>query len=141
MGEAPGVETVCCPIIEDGRVVTRVGGTGAAPFGVHEHVHAALQEHLDVTALAHYVLADGRSVDVVRSAAGGPRLGQIDLAQSYLGAGGPLLRSSAVVAVHARRGWTGLGSRHFTAPTTVRSVACELRRKAAVFDDRPVYLL
>jgi len=153
---APGVSSATCRVADE-RVVAELGGAGVVPFDVHEHVLAALQEHLDVTAPARYVLTDGQAVDV---AAGWPELApttvaerelaaalhevlgadDIDLTQTYLGSGGRLLRSPAVVEVLARRGWTGLGSRHFTAPVTLRSVARDLRRAADVLTDRPVYL-
>jgi len=153
---APGVNTARCRV-EDDRVVADLGDSVAAPFDVHEHVLAALQERLDVTAPSRYLFADGQTVEVpARWPALAPvtpaeyelcaalqethDLGEIDLARSYLDVGGQLLRSPAVVEVLARRSWTGLGSRHFTGPRTLRSVARDLRPGAKMSDDQFVYL-
>lgn len=142
------------PHVQDAKVTVDDGELNAwlllGPEGdvhdVHESLLSRLFEHSDAKAPSRYTLS-GETRDWRPRAAPPERAAttraEIELreairethghavtnmAQTYLEAGGDLLRTAALVQALRRRGWSGLRQEHFRSPFTLRAIARSLVR-------------
>ncbi|SDT70197.1 condensation domain-containing protein [Actinoplanes derwentensis] len=119
---------------------------GGDVYDVHESLLSRLFEHSDAKAPSRYVLA-GETAREWRPRVALPERAPVtraekelceairethgrvvtNLAQTYLEAGGDLLRTAALVQALRRRGLTGLRPEHFRSPFPLRAVARALR--------------